>query len=156
MGWKHNVPTNGNLYTLPDWAALALWEDLQLLQRYRSRVSNSPILYRSKKIGDWKKLETLVQKQSFWNIVGARPTAAPRNSGRDNAARRMMTWWTSLPHILQIHSLHQVATGTPFHVPLRRREIIITIFHGFGTNCMVPSIWDLAPRCFCGTNLTFD
>jgi len=38
------------------------------------------------KIGDSKKLEILVQTQSFWNIVGARHTAVPRNSGRDNAA----------------------------------------------------------------------
>ena len=37
-----------------------------------------------------------------------------------------------------------------------RRGIIITIFHGFGTNCMVPSDWDSAPRCFCGPNFTSD
>ena len=28
-------------------------------------------------------------------------------------------WWTRPPLILQIHSLHQIATGTPFHVPPR-------------------------------------
>jgi len=92
----------------------------------------------------WK-LEKMVQNQSFWKIVGARPTAAPRNSGRDTAVEIRIIWWTRHPRILQIPSLHQVATGTPFHVPLRHRVIIITIFHGCGTNCMVPSDWDSAP-----------
>jgi len=64
----------------------------------------------------------------------------------------MSVWGPSPSHILQIHSLHQVATGTPSHVPLRRRGIIITIFRGSGTNCMVPSDWDLAPKCVCGPN----
>jgi len=58
----------------------------------------------------------------------------------------------SPPHILQIHSLHQFATGTPSHVPLRRRGRMIAIFGGFGTNCMVRSDWDLAPKCVCGPN----
>jgi len=91
------------------------------------------------KFGDWKKLEILVQNQWFWNIVSARSTAAPRIGGRDNAAGIMIVWRTSPPLILHIHPLHQVATVTPSHVPLRRRGIIITIFHGIGTNCMVPS-----------------
>jgi len=43
-----------------------------------------------KKIGDWTKLEILVQNQSFCNIVGERTTVAPRNSGRDNAAGIMI------------------------------------------------------------------
>jgi len=30
----------------------------------------------NRKIGDWKKLEILVQNQWFWNIVSARPTAS--------------------------------------------------------------------------------
>jgi len=51
-----------------------------------------------------------------------------------------------------IHSLHQVATVTPSHVHLRRRGIIIAIFRGSGTNCMVLSDWDLAPKCVCGPN----
>ena len=45
--------------------------------------------------------------------------AAPRNGGRVNAAGLMSTWGTSTPRIirvLKIHSLHQVARGTPFHV----------------------------------------
>jgi len=108
------------------------------------------------KIGDWKKLEILVQNQSFWNIVGARPTAAPRNSGRDNAAGILIIWWSSPPRILQIHSLHQFAMSTPFHVPLRRRGISITIFDGFGTNCMVHYNWDSAPRCNCSPNFISD
>jgi len=40
--------------------------------------------------------------------------------------------------------------GTPSHVPLWRRGIIMPMFHGFGTNCMEPSDWDLAPKCVCG------
>jgi len=108
------------------------------------------------KIGDWTKLEILVQNQSFWYIVGARPTAEPRNSRSDNAAGIMIIWWNSPSRILQIHSVHQVAAGTPFYVPLRRRRIIITILHGFGTNCIVPSDWDSAPRCVCGPNFISD
>jgi len=54
------------------------------------------------------------------------------------------------------HPLHQVAPVTPSHVPLRRRGIIITIFNGFGSNCMVPSEWDTAPRCVCGLHFTSD
>jgi len=68
----------------------------------------------------------------------------------------MIVWWTSPPRILQIHSPHQVATGTPSYVPLLRRGIIITIFHGFGTNCMVPSDWDSAPRRICGPDFISD
>jgi len=74
------------------------------------------------KIGDWKKI--LVQNQLFWNIVGARPTAAPCNSRRDNAAGIKIVWRTSPPLILHIHSLHQVATVTPSNVLLRRRGIM--------------------------------
>ena len=49
------------------------------------------------------------------------------------------------------HTLHQVATGTSSHVPLRHRGITITIFsHGLGINCMVPSDWDWAPNCVRG------
>ena len=60
----------------------------------------------------------------------------------------------SRPRILQIHLLHQVATGIPSHVHLRRRGIIVAIFRGFGINCMVPSDWDLALKCVCGPNFT--
>jgi len=42
---------------------------------------------------------------------------------------------------------HQVAMGTPSHVSLQRRAIIIAIFRGSGTNCMIPSDWDLALNC---------
>jgi len=52
----------------------------------------------------------------------------------------------------QIHSLHQVAKGTPTHVPLRRRAIIVAIFRGSGTYCMVSSDGDLALRCIRGPN----
>jgi len=37
-----------------------------------------------------------------------------------------------LPPILQIHSLHQVAMGTPSHVPFQRRAIIIAFFAVLG------------------------
>ena len=57
---------------------------------------------------------------------------------RDNATMIMTIWWTSRPPILQIHLLHQVATGTSSHVPLRRRAIIVAIFHGSGTCGMFP------------------
>ena len=50
---------------------------------------------------------------------------APRNSGRDKAAGIMIVWWSRPPLILQIHSLHQVATDTPSHVNPRRRGIIV-------------------------------
>jgi len=62
----------------------------------------------------------------------------------------MIIRWTSPPLIPQIPSLHKFATVTPFHVPLLRRGIIITSFHGFGINCMVSLDWDSAPRCVCG------
>jgi len=108
------------------------------------------------KIGDLEKLEILVQHQSFWNIVGARPTAAPRNSGRDNAAGIMIVWRTSPPLILHIDWLKKVAAVTLSHVPLRRHATIITIFHGFGTNCVVPSDWDSAPRFVSSPNFLSD
>jgi len=107
------------------------------------------------KIGDWKKLEILVQTQSFWNNVGARTTEHSIGI-RDNAAGIMIVWRTSPPLILHIHSLHQVATVTPSHVPLRRREIIIKKIHGIGTNCKVPSNWDSAQMFVCGPNFTTD
>jgi len=57
-----------------------------------------------------------------------------------------------------MHSLHQIAIGTPSHVPPRRRVMIIAIFHDFGTrtNCMVPQDWDSAPRCVYGPNVISD
>jgi len=30
------------------------------------------------------------------------------------------------------------------------------VFHDFGTNCMVPSDWDSAPRCIFGPNFISD
>jgi len=106
------------------------------------------------KIGDWKKLEILVQNQSFWNFC--RCTTAPRNSGKDNAAGIIIVWWTSPPLLLKMHSHHQVATGTPFHVTPRRCGIIIAIFQDFGTNCMVLLDWDSALTCVCGPNFISD
>jgi len=41
------------------------------------------------KIGDWTKLEILVQNESFGSIVGARPIAAPRVGERNNEAGKM-------------------------------------------------------------------
>jgi len=76
----------------------------------------------------------------------------PERSRRDYVGGIMTTWGTSPPPILQIHSLYQVAMGTPSHVPLQRRAIIIAIFSGSGTNCTVPSHWDLALKCVCGPN----
>jgi len=107
---------------------------------------------------NWRleKIEILVQNQPFWNIVGARITAATHNSRRDNAAGILIIWWASPPCILQNHSLHQAATGTPLHVHFRRRGIIITISHGFGTNCMVRYKWDSAPWCVCDANFISD
>jgi len=62
----------------------------------------------AEKTGELKRLENLVQNQSFGNlsIVRAPPTATPCNGGTDNVAGTMTTWWTCLPIILQIHSLH--------------------------------------------------
>jgi len=45
--------------------------------------------------------------------------------------------------------------GTPSHLPFQRRAIIIAIFHGSGTNCMVPSDWDSALSCVYGPNFRF-
>ena len=90
-----------------------------------------------------KKLETgknwrFWYKTSNFEILSVHDLQqAPRNSGRDDTAGIIIVWWTSPPLILQIHSLHQVATGTPSHLPPRRRGIIIAIFHDFGTNSMV-------------------
>jgi len=110
------------------------------------------LVSRNRKTCSWKKLEILVQNQSFWNIVGARPTAAPGNSGRDNAAGITIVWRTSPPLILHIDCKKLQLS----HVPLRRREIIVTSFHGFGTNYMVHSDWDSALRCVCSPNFKSD
>ena len=112
------------------------------------------------KNGEWEILENLVHSFSFrshplfkpfiffwfgihklarhlhpvnWKYCCARPIAAPRNGRRDNVEGIMITWGTSPPPILQIHSLHQVATGTPSHVPLRCRAmvlLVVAIFRG--------------------------
>ena len=50
----------------------------------------------------------------------------------------------------------QVAMGTPSQVPLQHRAIIIAIFRGAGTNCMVHSDWDLASMCVCSPNFISD
>jgi len=49
----------------------------------------------------------------------------------------MTIWWTSPPPLLQIHLLHQIAMGTPCHVPLQRCTIII-FFEVLG-----PNVWFL-------------
>ena len=85
-------------------------------------------------IGGCKRLEIVVQNQSFWNIVGARPTAAPRNRGRDDAAGIIIVWRTSPPHILQIHSLDQVATQ--WHSFSCSSWALWNIFHHFAW------VWD--------------
>jgi len=46
--------------------------------------------------------------------------------------------------IPQIHSLHQSATGTPSHVPLRRRGITIVIVRGSEICCMRSIAWSTA------------
>ena len=104
------------------------------------------------KIGDLIKLEILVQNESFGSIVGARTITAPRIGGIDNDAGKMSIRGPSCPHILQIHSPHQIATVTLSHVPLWRRGIIIAIFCSFGTSCMVPLDWDLALKRVCDPN----
>jgi len=43
--------------------------------------------------------------------------------------------------IPQIHSLHQSATGTPSHVPIRRREIMIVIVRVSEIYCMTSIAW---------------
>jgi len=121
------------------------------------------------KNGEWEILENLVHSFSFrshplfkpfvffwfgihklarhlhpvnWKYCCARPIAAPRNGRRDNVEGIMITWGTSPPPILQIHSLHQVATGTPSHVPLQRRAMIIAIYRGFGNALVLgPIVW---------------
>jgi len=137
---------------------------LTILKEYRTSSPLSPpahtdfcgyySILAADKIGDWTKLEIPVWNESIWSIVGARPRpiAAPCIMGRDNEAGKTSAWGPSPSHILQIHSLHQFATVTPSHVPLRRRGIIIAIFRGSGTNFMVPSDWDLSPICVCGPN----
>jgi len=45
----------------------------------------------AEKTGEWKKLENLVQTRSIGSIVGARPTAAPRNGRRDNLEGILIT-----------------------------------------------------------------
>jgi len=37
---------------------------------------------------------------------------------------------------------YQISSLTSSHFPSRRREIFMTIFHYFGTNCMVLSEWE--------------
>jgi hypothetical protein len=106
------------------------------------------------KIVVWNKIGNSGVKPANLKYCQWRPTSAPqsRNGVRDNASGIMIKWGTSPPCILQIHSLHQVATGAPSHVLLRCCGIIITTFHGIGTNCIVPSDWDWAPKRVCGPN----
>jgi len=52
--------------------------------------------------------------------------------------------WCYSAHSFNTPSCH----GHSF--PLQRRAIIMAIFRGSGTNCMVPLDWDLALSCVCG------
>jgi len=72
-------------------------------------------------------------------------------SHRNESCHIWIIWGTSPPRNLQIDSLHQIAVNLS-HVPLRRGGIITTIFHGVGTNCIVPLDWDWEPKCVCDTN----
>jgi len=101
--------------------------------------------------GELKTVETGT-KPVNWNYC--RCTTYCRTQQRQERSVGMTIWWTS-PHPIiesadsQIQSLHQVATGTPSHVPLQRRAIIITMFRGSGTNCMVgPYIFEFFHRIF--------
>jgi len=119
-----------------------LWNIFTAHQAVRERVLVA------EKTGEWKKLENLQLE------VGARPTFAPRNGRRDNVEGIMSTWGTSSPPILQIHSLHQVAMGTPSHVPLQRRAIIVAIFRGSGATPYGPHRLGLGTcLCVCGATL---
>ena len=95
-------------------------------------------------------------KRVIWEYCWCTTYSAPRISGRNNEAGKIIVWAPRPLHILQIHSLHQVATVSLSHVPLQCRGIIIAIFRGSGTNCMVPSYWDLAPKCVCSPNFISD
>ena len=86
--------------------------------------TSGPQNWRLDKLGD------SVVKQVIWSIVSAHPTAAPRICAINDEVGIVNIWGLSPPDILQIHSLHQVATGNPSHVPLRCRGIIIAIFRG--------------------------
>jgi len=55
----------------------------------------------------------LPREKTWLGHFSARPTTAPRNSGKENVVGTKIIWGTSPPHILQIYSLHQVATGPP-------------------------------------------
>ena len=119
-------------WTVPDF----IWTELE---------KNAPLVPSlvAEKTGEWKILVNLVQNQSIGSIVGARHTATPRNGRRVHVGEIMTIWWWTSPLLkVEIHSPHQVTMGTTSHVPLQRRAIIITIFRGYGTNCMVPSDWD--------------
>ena len=62
----------------------------------------------ARKLGDCQKLEILMRTLSFWSSVGVWPFTAPRNGGRDDATGILIIWGTSVHHILQIDSLHQL------------------------------------------------
>ena len=61
----------------------------------------------------------------------------------------MSTWGPSPPQVLQIHSpCHRHSFPCSSSAPWNN----YCHFSRFGTNCMVPSDWDLAPKCVCGPN----
>jgi len=100
-------------------------------------------------------------KQVIWSIVGARPTTAPRISGRDNEVGNQSTrdndYMRTLPSSHSTDSLHAPSWHRhSFPCSSLAPWIIIAIFCGVETNCMVLSDWDLVPRCVCGPNFTFN
>jgi len=72
-----------------------------------------------------------------WRYCRCKTYCLPSNSGRDDSNERMTPRGTNPPPVLQIHSLRQVPKHTPSHVALRHCVILIAIFSGFGTYCMV-------------------
>jgi len=110
----------------------------------------------AEKTGELKKLENLT-KSVNWKYCRCTTYCGTqqqqeRQGRRDNNFIRMTVWCTSPLAILEIHSLHQVAMGTPSHVPLQRSATIIAIFRGSETSRMVLSDWDFALKCECGPN----
>jgi len=101
-------------------------------------------------------LQILVQHQSFGNIVGAWPTVAPRNSGRDNAAGIMIIWWTSPPRILQIHSLKLPRSPLFMFLFAPQKNDHHSSFPRFWNKLYSPYNWDSAPRNVCSSNFTSD
>jgi len=100
-------------------------------------------------------MEILVQNQSFRNIVCTQPTSAPSNSDEIMQQEQWIHDELALLAIYRFTHCTKLPRALLFMFPFGRGRII-TIFHGFGTNCIVPSDWDSALRCVCGPNLISD